>query len=75
MEAQQELSVVGLASMTTCILLNVHSVTVKPALVTTCIQGPPLFIDHLVLSQKAVPYISTSIKIPPPFFLGPDVVA
>ena len=25
--------------------------TVKPALVTTCIQRPPLFKDHLVMSQ------------------------
>ena len=28
-----------------------NSTTVKPALVTTCIQRPPLFKDHLVVSQ------------------------
>ena len=40
--------------------------TVKPALVTTCIQRPPLFKD---LSHEivALPCIFTSIKRPPLF--------
>ena len=34
-------------SLNYCIDLS----TVKPALKTTCIQGPPLYKDHLVVSQ------------------------
>ena len=44
---------------------------VKPALVTTCIQRPPLFKDHLVMSQLwlyseacSCDHLTTSIQGP-----------
>jgi hypothetical protein len=49
----------------------------RPVLVITCIQGPHLFKEHLVLSRKWLyhmlqPLETTSVKRP--LFLGPDMV-
>ena len=37
--------------------------TVKPALVTTCIQRPPLFKDHSVMSQLWLYYAFLPLKL------------
>ena len=59
-----------------CMHLCIIMYTVEPALVTTCIQRPPVFKDHLVMSQlwlcnAFLPLLRDHLY--PPFF-GPSVV-
>ena len=56
-----------------------HLTTVRPALVTTCIQRPPLFKDHLVMSQlwlyhALLPLLRDHLYLKTTFFFGPSVV-